>query len=194
MTKTIALIVWALGIVAWYVIRYPFQRRSRKAAVKTSLVDRTEWTLLAVLTVGFFLLPAIYAATGIPQRFDRAFVPLLAWLGVPTLILSLWLFSRSNADLGRNWSASLKVREGHQLVTGGVYRYVRHPMYSSFLLLGIAQFLLVPNWLAGTSGLAGTVLLVLLRLRREEAMMLDQFGDPYRDYCERTPRIIPWLL
>jgi protein-S-isoprenylcysteine O-methyltransferase Ste14 len=194
MTKTVAFAAWLAGIVIWYAIRYPFERRSKKAKVAVSLIDRREWAILAGLTVGLFVLPAVYIVTGFPAGLDRPFSPVLAWLGIAILLLSLWLFRRSHADLGRNWSASLKMREQHQLVTGGVYHYVRHPMYTSFFLLALAQLLLIPNWLAGGAGLIAVLILYLLRVRREERMMAEQFGDAYRAYCEKTARIIPWLL
>ncbi len=194
MTKNLAFVAWFAGIVVWYAIRYPFQRRSRKIAVSRSLIDWREWAILALLTFGLFVMPALYAATGFPQGLERAFSPALAWLGVAVLAFSLWLFWRSHADLGANWSASLKVRESHQLVTEGVYRYVRHPMYSSFFLLGLAQLLLLPNWLAGAAGLIAFVALYFFRVAREERMMAERFGEAYQAYCSRTARIIPWLL
>jgi protein-S-isoprenylcysteine O-methyltransferase Ste14 len=80
------------------------------------------------------------------------------------------------------------------LVRTGVYRYVRHPMYSSFLLLAIAQALLLSNWLADAAGLAAVGLLFAFRLLREERMMLDLFGEDYRSYMSTTARIVPWLL
>jgi protein-S-isoprenylcysteine O-methyltransferase Ste14 len=67
-------------------------------------------------------------------------------------------------------------------------------MYSSFFLLGVAQLLLLPNWLAGVSGLIGVGLLFVFRVMREERMMLDSFGDEYRAYMASTKRIIPWVL
>lgn len=192
-TKTIAEFIWVAGIVAWYVIRHPFSRKSKKQKVSRSLVDRREWTLLAIATLGLAIIPAIYAATGWPAALDRTYIPALAWLGVPVMVAALWLFYRSHADLGRNWSVSLKVREGHELVTGGVYRLVRHPMYSSFFLLGLAQFLLLPNWLAGLAGLIGVGILYGFRVAREEEMMLGRFEAEYSAYQARTKRIVPWL-
>ncbi|MGH6737503.1 MAG: protein-S-isoprenylcysteine O-methyltransferase, partial [Bradyrhizobium sp.] len=124
---------------------------------------------------------------------DRPFRPSIAWLGVAAMAAALWLFHRSHADLGRNWSISLQVREQHALVKTGIYRLIRHPMYSSFFLLGIAQMLLLPNWFAGVSGIAGAGLLFAFRVRREEQMMLESFGDDYRAYMAQTKRIIPWI-
>jgi protein-S-isoprenylcysteine O-methyltransferase Ste14 len=193
MSKLITEIIWVAGIVAWYVIRHPYHRRARKTPVARTFQDRLEWALLAGATIGLFIVPALYVATGIPAAFERPFMPGLAWLGVLVLAAALWLFWRSHADLGRNWSASLKLRENHKLVTSGVYRHIRHPMYSSFLLLGLAQFLLLPNWLVGSAGFAGAALLFGLRVGREEQMMDDLFGAEYRAYMARTKRIIPWI-
>jgi protein-S-isoprenylcysteine O-methyltransferase Ste14 len=64
-------------------------------------------------------------------------------------------------------------------------------MYSAFWLWALAQALLLPNWIAGFSGLVGFGVLYFGRVGREERMMLDAFGDEYRAYAARTRRIIP---
>jgi protein-S-isoprenylcysteine O-methyltransferase Ste14 len=194
MTKTIAELVWFLGLVGWYVIRHPFERKARKVRVNKSLFDWRERALLGAAVLGLLVIPAIYAVTGFPGAFDRPFVPAVAWLGLLPLIGALWLFRRSHADLGRNWSISLEMRDEHALVKSGVYRLIRHPMYSSFFLLGIAQLLLLPNWFAGLAGPVGAGLLYGFRVRREERMMLETFGDDYRTYMAETKRIVPWIL
>jgi protein-S-isoprenylcysteine O-methyltransferase Ste14 len=194
MSKISAEFVWCVGMVAWLVIRHPYSRRARKAVVTVTFHDRLEWALLITAALGLFVLPAAYVATGFPSKLDRPFSPALAWLGVPVIVGAIWLFWRSHAELGRNWSATLKIRKGHSLVTGGVYRLIRHPMYSSFLLLGAAQFLLLPNWFVGLIGIASALLLFLLRVEREEKMMIDLFGEEYVAYRARTKRIIPWIF
>lgn len=194
MTKAVAALIWFAGLVGWYVIRHPFERRARKMGVRKSLVDWREWVLLAIALFGLFLIPAAYALTRFPAALDYPFIPALAWLGLVPLCAALWLFRRSHVDLGRNWSVTLKVREDHALIKTGVYRLVRHPMYSSFFLLGLAQMLLLPNWLAGASGLIGAGMLFGFRVLREERMMLESFGDEYRSYMAVTKRIIPWIL
>ena len=104
------------------------------------------------------------------------------------------MFHLTHRALGRNWSVSLDVRENHQLVTDGIYRRVRHPMYSAFWLWAIAQALLLPNWVAGFSGLVGFGILFFGRIAREERMMLEMFGDSYRAYTARTDRIFPRIF
>ena len=194
MTKDAFAIVWLAGLIAWYVIRRPFERRAKKLGVSKSLADWREWLLLVIALFGLFLIPAAYVLTGFPASLDRPFIPGVAWLGLLPLCAALWLFHRSHVDLGTNWSVTLKVREKHVLIKTGVYRLVRHPMYSSFFLLGLAQMFLLPNWLAGASGLLGAGMLFTFRVLREERMMLESFGDEYRAYMAATKRVIPWIL
>jgi protein-S-isoprenylcysteine O-methyltransferase Ste14 len=128
---------------------------------------------------------------GIPRFADYPFQPALAWLGLAVFAGSLWLFYRVHRELGRNWSDSLEVRDKHTLVTHGLYAYVRHPMYSAFFLWALAQALLLPNWFAGLAGFAGFGTLFFFRVGEEERLMLETFGEDYRNYMERTARIIP---
>ncbi len=186
--------IWFAGLVAWYVIRRPFERTARSVVTIKSSFGRRERALLAMAFLGLVIIPGVYAVSGFPQRFDRPLVPVIAFIGVAVLCAALALFYRSHADLGRNWSISLEIRGDHKLVTTGVYRLIRHPMYSSFFLFALAQFLLLPNWFAGASGLLGVGLLYTFRIRQEERMMLERFGTEYRNCMAHTKRLIPWIL
>jgi protein-S-isoprenylcysteine O-methyltransferase Ste14 len=109
------------------------------------------------------------------------------------MMAALLLFYRSHADLGPNWSATLELRRGHTLITNGVYRSIRHPMYAAILLWDLAQGLLLSNWLAGWGAFVTFALLYVARAPREERMMCDAFGDDYRAYMRRTGRLFPRL-
>jgi protein-S-isoprenylcysteine O-methyltransferase Ste14 len=102
------------------------------------------------------------------------------------LAAGLVVFHRSHADLGTNWSITLEIREGHRLVTEGVYRRVRHPMYLALLLHGLGQAILLPNWVAGPAYLVVMLVLVAFRLGPEERMMRERFGAEYDAYAART--------
>jgi len=194
MTPHIAAVIWLAGLVVWYIIRHPFQRKARRIGISVSHFDRPDSLVLALGWLGLFVIPALYALTGFPAQLDRRFIPALPWLGLAADCAALWLFYRSHADLGRNWSVSLQIREQHSLVRTGVYRLTRHPMYSSFFLLGLAQMVLLSNWFVAGAGLAGAGILYAGRVAREERMMIDRFGDEYRDYMACTKRLIPWIV
>lgn len=194
MTVLIAKLVWWTGIIGWYLIRYPHVRRSRKIPIAAHRERLRERLLLGISFTGLFVIPAIYASTGAPRLADYPFNPALAWLGAVVFAASLFLFHRTHRDLGRFWSVTLEIRETHRLVTTGVYRHVRHPMYAAFFLWAIAQALLLPNWIAGPAGLAGFGTLFALRVGREERMMEATFGDAYRAYAARTSRVVPGVF
>jgi len=194
MMPFIAKLVWVAGIIGWYVIRYPHQRRSRKTPIASRRECVREGILLATSFTGLFILPMTYVTTGEPQTADYPFHPLLAWSGAAVFAVALIGFYRTHRDLGRFWSVTLTIRQTHELVTTGVYRHVRHPMYAAFFLWAIAQALLLPNWIAGPAGLVGFGTLFGLRVRREERMMEAAFGDAYRAYAARTSRVIPGVF
>lgn len=193
MTPTIAKFFWLACVIGWWLIRLPHERRVKKNKIAATKRDAQELILLGISLSGLGIIPIVYVVTGFLAFANRAFVPAVAWLGVLPALGSLWLFYRTHKELGRNWSVSLEVREKHELITRGVYRYVRHPMYSAFFLWAVAQSLLLPNWIAGLSGIVGFGTLYLFRVGREEQLMLNAFGEEYRTYMRRTARILPWV-
>lgn len=187
-------IIWALMLVTWCAMRYPAMRRARRQKTRVDRRSALDISLLVTCTFGLVVMPIVWRL-GIFDGFaDRGQGIVLLILGTLTGIGFLWLFRRSHKDLGKNWSVTLEVREGHQLVTGGVYAHVRHPMYASFLLWGITQALLIPNWIAGLAGLVAVMALYAFRQSREEAMMRDTFGADYDAYCARTKRLVPGVF
>ena len=191
MTLTAAKIIWMLGCVGWYVIRFPHQRRSRRTAVAARR-DRLRDTVLMIISfTGLFAIPFAYALTSQPKFAGYPFRSLQAWLGVAVLVGAMALFYRTHRDLGRAWSVTLEIREQHRLVTHGIYARLRHPMYAAFWLWAAAQALLLPNWIAGFSGLVGFGTLFFCRVGHEERMMLETFGEEYRAYMARTKRLVP---
>ena len=186
-------IAWVLGVVGWYIIRYPFERRAKRVRVVTDRRSRSETAGLVLALFGLAILPGFYVATGIPEWADH---PASRWavaLGTIFFAAALWVFRRSHKELGRNWSITLEIREQHNLVCTGPYAVIRHPMYTSFMLMGLGQAFLLANWVAGLAGLVGFAILFFLRVDKEERMMLEIFGPQYRTYMERTKRLIPYL-
>jgi protein-S-isoprenylcysteine O-methyltransferase Ste14 len=185
--------VWAIGMIAWFIIRYPYARKARRTATVKAVGLSRERVLLAVATFGLFVVPLIWLASGWPAALDYQLNYVAVVIGALVYLLSLWLFRRSHKDLGRQWSASLEIRDSHRIVRGGVYRLIRHPMYASFWLWALAQAFLLPNAMAAMAGLVAIAILFFTRIDHEERMLTEAFGDDYRAYMRETKRIIPGI-
>lgn len=185
------------GMIVESIVRWPYDQQRRQLAKTDQRITPAERSLLTGLAVGMFVLPLAYSLTSwfnfANYRWSPATKARVGSSGTLFLGAAIWLFWRSHRDLGTNWSPLLEINTQQTLVTEGVYRRIRHPMYASQLLWGLAQALLVQNWIAGLGGLMASVLLYLVRVPQEERMMLDHFGNEYRTYCKRTGRIVPRL-
>ncbi len=189
--------VYFAGLLIEIIVRVPYDRQRRRIPKIDQRVTATEYGLLEGLLLGMLVLPLAYSATPwlnfanyrlSPGARNRA-----GWLGSALLAAALWLFWRSHRDLGANWSPSLEIGAEQTLITEGIYRRIRHPMYASQWLWSLAQILLLPNWIAGWSSLATFLPFYLSRVPNEERMMLEHFGDAYRAYAARTGRVLPRL-
>jgi len=187
-------LVWLAFALCWGVIRHRYAHRAQRNRQIEERDRVYEIVLLTLGFIGYLGVPALYLATSWLSFGDYPFQPIMFWAGLATSIGALWLFWRSHADLGQNFSIKLVIREKHSLVTTGVYRVIRHPMYASFLLWSLAQLLLLPNWITGLAGMFGFCILYFARIRREEKLMLEKFGNDYRQYMTHTKRLVPYIL
>jgi len=193
MSAWIGKAAFLLGLIVFVAIRVPHDKRSKESKIVESRKGALEATLLALMGIGGFLLPLIFIVSPLFSFADYPPRGLSFMCGIVCLGFSFWLFYRSHADLGLNWSNSLELRENHQLVIAGIYKSIRHPMYASIFLYAFAQALLLSNWIAGPGCIVAFVLMFVFRLRPEERMMLEKFGQPYQDYAAKTKRLIPGI-
>lgn len=194
--------------------------RSSSDAIVPDTSKAISMGALAALVVVRALFALRLSGTIVKKRYVRLDLPMVAaqigivlpviWVNSPLLdfatytsgsgavvvgtgfyVCGILICYKSHADLGEGLSPTLDIKEGHRLATSGIYGRIRHPMYLGFLVFVLGQALVVRNVVAGLSGVVGVVLLVVLRVGREERMMSDEFGDEYASYCERTKRLIP---
>jgi protein-S-isoprenylcysteine O-methyltransferase Ste14 len=112
-----------------------------------------------------------------------------ALLCVAGLAFTLW----ARATLGRNWSGIVTLKEGHELIQRGPYRFVRHPIYTGVLTMSFATAL-VESRLAGFIGVLTMFASFWIKLEFEERLMLQQFPEQYAAYKQHVKRIIPFIL
>jgi protein-S-isoprenylcysteine O-methyltransferase Ste14 len=163
--------------------------RGTKKALRRNRLD-TVLVLSAVLVYGLGLL-AYVVLPGSVQWAALALPVELRWSGLLLGLSTLPLFVWAHRVLGTNFSFLLRIREGHGLVTGGPYGWIRHPIYLVAVTQGLAYFVISANALLALAWLGGVILLIAYRIPREEAGLIERFGKEYRDYMDRTGRLIP---
>jgi len=185
--------VWLGGFVLMGLIRAPYARATRANVITDDRKTLVERLLLGAMFLTMMLLPLVDLASGVFAFADYALPVEAAAAGAALQVPFLWLFWRSHADLGRNWSPSLEIREEHGLVTKGVYARMRHPMYAAIWLGAIAQSLLIHNWIAGFLVVPAFAAMYFIRVPQEEAMMRARFGEAYSAYAKHTLAVLPRL-
>ncbi|MEX1071611.1 MAG: isoprenylcysteine carboxylmethyltransferase family protein [Anaerolineales bacterium] len=193
---TLRLIAFLL-IVSIFSISGYYRRNADRSDKRVGFEAENSW-LLRLRTIGalvFYIGMLVYLIY--PPLIAWASVPgwplALRWIGVAlmatVLPLLIWMFR----SLGTNITPTVKTRAKHELVVSGPYKYIRHPLYSFGSLFFLGFLLLAGNWMLT---LGGTVALYALfaRTPQEEDMLVEKFGDEYRDYMKRTGRYLPKLM
>jgi len=195
-------LVYKIILIALYslfsIIRIEYYRRARKTGYKTVIEEKRRYAIWLSVFICYEVF-TFFDYILFPETLAWGALPLPQWsrltgacLGILTLLWFVWI----HQTLGNNLSVRIRIKDSQHLVTNGPYRWVRHPMYTTFYLLHVAAFLLTANWFIGVTWMAGLTAIILLRVSREEAMLLAKFGNAYSTYAENTGRFlprIPWL-
>jgi protein-S-isoprenylcysteine O-methyltransferase Ste14 len=185
-----------LLFVAFVVHRGYYSRKLRPSGENSVLEQENGlWQKVeSILSLLGLLAVAVYVLS--PTRMGWAALPLSAWLrwsGVGVALLGFGLLQWSHFALGRNWSDTPRLMKEQTLTTSGPYRWIRHPIYTAFLLIMGATLLISANWWIGGLWIGATALNIVGRIRFEEAAMLSRFGEAYAVYMQTTGRLIPRL-
>lgn len=195
----VALSVW------WYwaaVVALSWLRRfwtgERGALRPRAMSDRWLMRFWILVIVGWNVLPGLALHKGVPPWGPCAEAlagPLLVvrWAAAAGAVGCLLMTVRCWVEMGRDWSVAIVEQgESQGLVTTGLFRWVRHPIYALSVLMVVLTAVAVTSWpMAGVA--AAHVVMMNLKARREEQALLGVFGDDYRDYMKTTGRFVPRL-
>ena len=186
----LAILTLFVGFVAHrgYYTRKQAQLEQPAAASQASSFEK--WVNL--LALPGLLAVALYIVN--PAWMSWAAFPLTLWIrlaGIGIALLGFGLLQWSQKSLGVNWSDDPRIRQEHQLVMNGSYQWVRHPIYTAFLLIMTSTFLITSNWFIGLMWFGMTAVDVAFRVRLEEHMLETEFGDQYLEYETRTGSLVP---
>lgn len=186
-----ALVVALFGLaVAWQGIHNPGGLRGGHGQEGKRVRRQTVlgYALTSILFGALFLLPfadrrslaVLYVGQGV------------RWAGVVLSCLGYTLIFWSGLSLGRLYSAEVTIQKAHHLITTGLYRTIRHPRYLGAICVAFGVSLLFRSW----AGLLLSVLLpglLLQRIKDEEALMHQEFGAEWEEYCQRSWRLLPYV-
>lgn len=153
----------------------------------------TMMNIIRLFGLVLWLSPLVYLINPRWMAWSRVSLPDgVRWLGVAIGVLCVagvyWLFS----SIGGGITPTSATREKHTLVTHGPYRWVRHPLYTVGSSLFIAFGLIADSWFIALLGILAFIAMAV-RTPREEANLIEKFGDEYREYMKRTGRFLPKL-
>src|SRR6266481_8772834 len=178
---------WVVFITVWLLAA----ASTKRTVYRESRAQRLRYWVLLVISYLLLLygreLPYPLNLRVIPRATPIACAA--AFLCVAGLGFALW----ARVTLGRNWSGVVTLKEGHELVQRGPYRFVRHPIYTGVLIMFFATSL-VQLQLAGFAGVLLMFAIFWIKLDREETLMLRQFPELYAAYQQGVKRIIPFVL
>jgi protein-S-isoprenylcysteine O-methyltransferase Ste14 len=164
-------------------------RGDRAAVARKSNVSR--WgvfiQMLGFAAVGFGAIRLGLPATSAPALAEGAAVALL-------MLLALGLFTFAARAMGANWSIVARMREGHELVTAGIFAYLRHPIYTAMGCFLIAMAIAFGHEFGLLLGVPLFALGTGIRIREEEKLLRGEFGVAYEDYAARVKRFLPGLI
>ncbi len=184
--RNLIIACWVVFAVYWAVAA----AWSKRTAERQSWAQRVSHLLL--LAIAFALLfDAIplrpLTIIVLPPSWGTGLAGILLCAG--GLIFALW----ARRTLGANWSGIVTLKQDHELVTRGPYRYVRHPIYTGMLAMFLGTAL-ASGRLGGLLGFAFGFAAIWVKLRQEEALMLRHFCDQYRAYRARVKALIPFVV
>lgn len=189
-------LIFILALFALVALRIFYGRKARRnrdnVEIKESKLNMAVRALFGLGYVGAMLLYAF-----VPGLFDWGVLSLpdiVRWFGAILTISSVLLLWWVQWALDVQFDTTLHTQADHKLIQHGPYRWVRHPMYTALFIMGLGWFLLTANWFIGIPLMLGIVVVVLSRVQKEESVLIDLFGDEYRDYMRRTGCFIPPLF
>jgi protein-S-isoprenylcysteine O-methyltransferase Ste14 len=168
-------------------------RKESQNKTETTRKQSIGWAgvILSIAIIGMFASLVVYFLLPLWSLwFHLPFPSLIRWVGVILGISSLPLIIWIHRTLGRYYAAELRLIDEHAIITTGPYSRVRHPMYTVFILITLSILLVIANLFVTIFALLIIIMLYPIS-KREEQMLITQFGDQYHDYMQRTGRFLP---
>ena len=141
--------------------------------------------------IGMIYIPLFSIFSSYFDYFSINFSNYIKIISSIILFFDVIFFYFTHKQLSDNWSPYLEIKENHKLITNGVYKYIRHPMYTQCWIMVFFQGLILSNIFVEIFGIICWGILYFKRISNEEKMMIDEFGNEYKEYMNKTGRLFP---
>lgn len=189
-----------LQFVGYHIPRSYYRRHARKIRIEQGTGEsklsesKLRLFLMAVSGLGTNLLALLWIINPDWLAWSNLDFPVwLRWAGIGVGMVAVMMGYFVHRTLGNSFTPTLQTTKGHILITEGIYSRIRHPMYTTFFLLFASSFLMTANWMIVLLSLIYSLILIN-RVHVEEKMLLETFGDQYRNYMQKTGRFLPPIL
>ncbi len=193
-SNAISTVVLAIVMLCWLVFAGAFIFRKRPPATTEKKRDNTAMLGIALEALGFVLVWNFRRPMKTPIVESDIIVEIaLALLASGLAIASVWMILAAVRALGKQWAIAARVVEGHNLITEGPYSIVRNPMYTGMFGMMIATGLAVSYWWTLPPAIVAFLFGTMLRVRTEEKLLRETFGNEFEEYIRRVPALLPRL-
>ena len=182
-------LTWIIVLTYWFISGLRTKKVENQESFTTRFVQYWLPLIIAILLLG----PGDwYGHSWLRENFVEH-TNFVGIIGLSISVIGAIIACSSRYMLGKNWSLSVQKKENHQLIKSGIYKVVRHPIYTGLLLLFIGNAIIVGDYRAIIAVLIVFVSL-WLKLKKEEKLLTETFGIEYIDYKSQTKALIPYLL
>ena len=197
MVEFLPAIVFVMVRVCWFVFAGVFILRKKPPSPPDRKRERGSLIGVALQGVSYGLVWGVhreYFTPIVSGNELRVLISIVAGvLAILAAIGSVWLITAAVKTLGKEWSLTARLVEGHKLATSGPYAWVRHPIYTGMLGMLVATGLAYSRWLSLLAAVVVFFIGTMIRVRSEEKLLREAFGKEFANYAQRVPAIVPGL-
>jgi protein-S-isoprenylcysteine O-methyltransferase Ste14 len=190
---TLPTAVFIFVMLCWVAFAAIFVLRKKPAAPPDQKRERGSILGVVIQAIAYGVVWSVRRHPFTPIVSNKGVALTASAIAVVTAIASIWLIMLAVRILGKEWSVTARLVEGHKLATTGPYAYVRHPIYTGMLGMLIATGLALSHWVGLLIALVLFFIGTAIRVRSEEKLLRGAFGEEFEAYARRVSAIVPGI-
>lgn len=180
---------WFIVITYWFISGFSVKKLKSQESFFKRFVQYWLPLIIAIILLG----PGEWFGDSLLRENFVPHSDLVGNIGLVFCVIGAFIACWSRYLLGKNWSLSVQRKENHELIQNGIYKLLRHPIYTGLLLLFIGNMIIVGDY----RGIIAVILVFIsfwFKLLKEEKLLIETFGNQYTEYKNGTKALFPFLL